>query len=166
MDQVPVIPIAIPNAPIPIQNRRTKPIPKPIPNVRNGPPYQIPGYGYHPGHATIGSPVHQPRVVRRDVNHIGARGLDDDRRALRRYGLLRGAPPGCRIPAPAVASPARRPSHPLAGCSTRRPGTMSRKDSCPYFQGRMGMGQRLDARVPIMLVHTWANASPFISGCA
>src|SRR5450759_1834485 len=34
-------------------------------------------------------PVNQPRIIRRDVNHIRAGGLNGNRRALRGYGLLR-----------------------------------------------------------------------------
>src|SRR5713101_8238532 len=33
--------------------------------------------------------VNQPRIIRGDVNHLGAGGFDDDCRVLRRYGLLR-----------------------------------------------------------------------------
>src|ERR1019366_8774892 len=37
----------------------------------------------------------------------------------------------------AGASPVRHPSHPVAGCSRRRPEMTSRTGFCPYFQGRM-----------------------------
>src|SRR5208337_3658008 len=36
-----------------------------------------------------GTSINQPRIVRGDVNDLGAGRLNDDRRAFRRYGLLR-----------------------------------------------------------------------------
>jgi hypothetical protein len=114
-----------------------QPIPKPdserqIGSAKPDPRIRIPSRPRHDGIS-----VNQPRIIRRNVNHVGIWPAQlHDIRALVRHRLLRRGLQIAGILRASAASPAPHPSHPAAGCSRRRPETTSRRGSCPYFPAR------------------------------
>src|SRR6266481_4819620 len=100
------------------------------------------------------SSVSQPRIIRGDVNDFGASWLDDDRRVLRRYGLLRR---GLKI-----TGFLRPLAHLLYGIhhilllvvvsvgARRRP----REVLVHISEDGWKCSERLDARVPGLLIHS------------
>src|SRR5882724_4308168 len=103
-------------------------------------------------------PVNNPRIVRGDVNDLGTSSLDDDVRVLRRYGLL--------LRSQKIARFLRTLAHHLYGvhhvlflvvvsvAERRRPGEVF----VHVAQDGWKCSERLDARVPRLLVHSLSQS--------